>query len=57
MSRITADNLAKIVYGTDVLNETEALDIMERISYNQLIRSCPSLIGDMDRIADILFER
>ena len=56
-SRMTADSIAKIVYGTGVFSETEALDTMEKISYNQLICSSSSLIADMDRIADILFER
>jgi alkylation response protein AidB-like acyl-CoA dehydrogenase len=56
-ARMTADNIGKIVYGTDVFNETEAQEYMERISCNQLIRSGSNLIADMDRVADILFER
>ncbi|MBN1931084.1 MAG: acyl-CoA dehydrogenase family protein [Desulfobacterales bacterium] len=65
MSRIFADEVAqlvahnalKILMGTGISDQQVRSDFIEKISYNKLIDSYQNVIDDMDRIADILFER
>lgn len=65
ISRIFADEVAqlvvrdalKLLMGTDVFDKTVAADFMETESYKKLILSSLNVINDMDKVADIVFER
>jgi alkylation response protein AidB-like acyl-CoA dehydrogenase len=65
MSRIFADEVAqlvtrnalKILMGSGVFDQKAVSDFMETVSYNELILSGLNVINDMDKVADILFER
>ena len=64
-SRIFADEVAQLVIrnglrilmGTDVFDLTVASDFMETDSYKKLTYSSLNVINDMDKAADLFFER
>ena len=56
-AQLVAGNIIKILLGSGVMDPSTISDFMETISYNQLIFSSQNIIGDMDLVADILFER
>lgn len=65
ISRIFADEVAqlvirnalKLLMGTGVFDKTVAANFMETESYKKLILSSLNVINDMDKVADIVFER
>ena len=65
ISRIFADEVAqlvirnalKLLMGTGVFDKTVAADFMQTESYKKLILSSLNVINDMDKVADIVFER
>lgn len=65
ISRIFADEVAqlvirnalKLLMGTGVFDKTVAVNFMETESYKKLILSSLNVINDMDKVADIVFER
>ncbi len=65
ISRIFADEVAqlvirntlKLLMGTGIFDKTVAADFMETESYKKLILSSLNVINDMDKVADIVFER
>ncbi len=56
-AQLVAGNSIKILLGSGVMDQPAISDFMETISYNKLIFSSQNIIGDMDMVADILFER
>ena len=56
-AQLVALNTLKILMGSGLLEESRSADFLKTISYNKLIFSSRNIINDMDRIADILFER
>jgi alkylation response protein AidB-like acyl-CoA dehydrogenase len=56
-AQTAATLIARIVGQTGVLDATEVSAFFDTISFDQLSRGCGTLVSDMDRIADILFER
>ncbi len=65
MSRIFSNDVAgtilqrvpRILWGTGIFDDHFISETMEQISFNELITCSKGLIKDMDRVADILFER
>lgn len=65
MSRIFANetaqvffqNVPKILVGSGVMDQKSISDVMDAESYKKLISSYRNLIQDMDKVADMLFER
>ena len=43
--------------GCGLYDENTAAELMEALAFNTLICSAYNVIHDMDRVADILFER
>lgn len=56
-AQLVAQNTLKILRGTGLFDQKTASDFMETISYDQLFSSYQNVISDMDKVADILFER
>ncbi|MDM8552851.1 acyl-CoA dehydrogenase family protein [Desulfobacterales bacterium HSG2] len=56
-AQLVAQNILKILKGTGVFDQKTVSDFMETISYDQLFSSYQNVISDMDKVADILFER
>ncbi|MCP4107780.1 MAG: acyl-CoA dehydrogenase [Desulfobacteraceae bacterium] len=54
---LVAQNAMKIVMGSGVFDQNTVSGFMEAVSYNEMINSCHNIINDMDKVADILFER
>jgi alkylation response protein AidB-like acyl-CoA dehydrogenase len=57
VSRLTANNILKIVMGTGVLDQAAAGQFMESIAYGDLAQSAVNSIQDMDQVANLVFER
>jgi len=57
VSQLLIQNVPKILMGSGVFDEKTIADFIDAISYHQLLDSFHDLIGDMDRVADIIFER
>ncbi len=56
-AQLVGRNASMIVAGSGIFDEDKVADFMESISHSRLERCYPSLIQDMDRVADIIFER
>ncbi len=56
-AQLVGRNASKIVAGSGIFDEEKVSDFMESISRSRLERCYPSLLKDMDRMADIIFER
>ncbi len=54
---LVAQNATKIVMGSGKFDEGKVAEIMESISCGRLAGCYPGLFEDMDRVADIIFER
>ncbi len=54
---LVAQNTVRIVMGCDLFDEEAVKSFMKSVSYNDLLAGLQGLIGDMDRMADILFGR
>ncbi len=54
---LVAQNTVRIVMGSDIFDEEAVRAFMKSVSYNDLLAGLQGLIGDMDRMADILFGR
>jgi len=57
VSQLVAQNILKIVSGSGLFDTNTVSAFLEKISYNQLLYSYQGVIEDMDKVADILFER
>jgi alkylation response protein AidB-like acyl-CoA dehydrogenase len=57
VAMLVADKMVKVVLGTDTLKADEAEVFLKRAQHEKLAGSCRNVISDMDRIADMLFER
>ncbi|MBW2252906.1 MAG: hypothetical protein JRF60_20395 [Deltaproteobacteria bacterium] len=57
VSQLVAQNILKIVSGSGLFDINTVSAFLEKISYNQLLYSYQGVIEDMDKVADILFER
>lgn len=57
VSQLMIQNVPKILMGSGIFDKKTIADFIEAISYHQLLDSFHGLIGDMDRVADIIFER
>ena len=57
VSQLVAQNILKIVSGSGLFAADTVSAFLEKVSYNQLLSSYHGVIEDMDKVADILFER
>jgi alkylation response protein AidB-like acyl-CoA dehydrogenase len=57
VARVTGQNMLKILMGSGAFDSGAVSDFLKAVSYNELIGSSQNIIADMDRAADILFER
>ncbi|MBU1055735.1 MAG: acyl-CoA dehydrogenase family protein [Proteobacteria bacterium] len=56
-ARIILNNVDKILIGSGIFDKNQISDFMEAISYNELMLSYENILADMDKLADIIFER
>ena len=57
VARVVTQNILKIVLGCGEFDQKTATDFMTQIGYAELSQSFENIINDMDRLADIVFER
>ncbi|MBA3034874.1 MAG: acyl-CoA dehydrogenase, partial [Desulfobacterium sp.] len=56
-ARLVLNNLDKILRGSGSFSPNQISDFMARISYDELMLSYENILADMDKLADIVFER
>jgi len=56
-AQLVINNVNRILFGSGSFEKKKISDFMQNISYDTLIMSYMNVIIDMDRVADILFER
>jgi hypothetical protein len=54
---MVSQGILKIVMGCGACDLNMTNDFMQKIAYTELTASCQNIITDMDRLADIVFER
>jgi alkylation response protein AidB-like acyl-CoA dehydrogenase len=57
VAQLVAQNVIKIIMGTGAFDQKTVFNFMETVSYNDLICSYQNIVNDMDKVADMLFER
>ncbi len=56
-AQMVSHGILKIVMGCGACDLNMTNDFMQKIAYTELTASCQNIITDMDRLADIVFER
>ena len=56
-AQMVSQGILKIVMGCGACDLDMTNDFMQKIAYTELTASCQNIIHDMDRLADIVFER
>jgi len=51
------NNISRILHGSGIFEKQKISGFMQNISYDTLMMSYMNILTDMDRVADILFER
>jgi alkylation response protein AidB-like acyl-CoA dehydrogenase len=57
VAQLVAQNVIKIIMGTGVFDQNTVSSFMGTEFHNDLIGSYQNIVNDMDKVADILFER
>jgi len=57
VAQLVTQNVLKIVMGSGIFTANAVSSFLEKVSIDQLVYSNKGVIGDMDKVADILFER
>jgi alkylation response protein AidB-like acyl-CoA dehydrogenase len=55
--QLVRDNMLKILAGSGRFDRKQIDDFLQRVAYGELIDGYQNLVQNMDRVADILFER
>jgi hypothetical protein len=56
-ARMVSANILQIVTGCGLFDQQTVADFLAAIAFNELTTGYPDMIVDMDRLADIVFER
>ena len=56
-AQMVSQGILKIVMGCGECDLDMTNDFLQKIAYTELTASCQNIITDMDRLADIVFER
>jgi alkylation response protein AidB-like acyl-CoA dehydrogenase len=57
VTRVVGENALRIVTGTAAVDQAGADQFLAQIGYQQMLGSRLNWVADMDKIADIIFER
>jgi alkylation response protein AidB-like acyl-CoA dehydrogenase len=57
VAQVVSQNILKIVLGCGEFDQNATADLLAKIGYTHLTTSFQNIIKDMDRLADIVFER
>ncbi len=57
VAQVVSQNILKIIRGCGEFDQQTAADFLARVGYTDLTNSFQNIIKDMDRLADIVFER
>jgi alkylation response protein AidB-like acyl-CoA dehydrogenase len=57
VAQVVAQNILKVVIGCGQFDEKMTAEFMARVTYTELVAGMHNMVADMDRLADIVFER
>ena len=57
VSQLVTGNIMRILMGSGVFDQQAIVEFTDRIDLHRLLESAQGVIGKMDRLADIVFER
>ncbi len=57
VAQVVAGTALKVILGSGAFDPDEARSLLEEIGYMAMVSTCADTLKDMDRVADILFER
>jgi hypothetical protein len=57
VAQVVSQNMLKIVLGCGEFDQKTTADFLAGVGYSELAASFQNIIKDMDRLADIVFER
>jgi alkylation response protein AidB-like acyl-CoA dehydrogenase len=57
VARVLSENIYKVVMGSGQFDETATAEFMASAAFNELTAGMRNIVPDMDRLADIVFER
>ena len=57
IAQLTSGNILKILYGSGIFDAEQSANFLSEISHAKLAESYHNIIADMDRAADIIFNR
>ena len=57
VAQLVTGNMLKILMGTGIFEKSEVSDFLDSVSYTKMLSCNNNTINDMDKVADILFER
>ncbi len=57
VARVVSGNVMRILMGSGVFDQKTVAEVVDRIQLHGLLESSQGIIGKMDRLADIVFER
>jgi alkylation response protein AidB-like acyl-CoA dehydrogenase len=57
VARVFSENILKIVMGSGQFDDTATAEFMASAAFNELTAGMLNIVPDMDRLADIIFER
>ena len=55
--QVVAQNILTVVIGCGQFDEKMTAEFMARVPYTELVAGMHNMVADMDRLADIVFER
>ena len=57
VAQVVAQNILTVVIGCGQFDEKMTAEFMARVTYTELVAGMHNMVADMDRLADIVFER
>ena len=57
VARVVSGNVMRILMGSGVFDQKTVAEVVDRIQLHGLLESSQGIIGKLDRLADIVFER
>jgi len=57
VATLVADRTLKVLLGSGAFEQDQVQAFLEKVNYQDMVHTCKNMIKDMDRVADLLFER
>jgi alkylation response protein AidB-like acyl-CoA dehydrogenase len=57
VAQLVSQNMLKILMGCNIFDADKISDFLDAVEFKELSKSSQGIIGDMDKLADLIFER